>query len=82
VNKRDNFFLAILNFVGGKNILVPREKANVSEAKNMCESKGLELMSLSSLTEMDAVQDFLGEIGLNVDFTQWLLSNYLNRSLV
>jgi hypothetical protein len=52
-----------LNFVGGKNIIVPSERATHSQAKNLCADKGLELMSFDSLTQLDSVQDFLGDIG-------------------
>jgi hypothetical protein len=53
-----------LNFVGGKNIVIPSEKATKKEASNICGTKGLELMSFDSLTQLDAVQDFMGDIGL------------------
>ncbi|XP_065342202.1 uncharacterized protein LOC135940970 [Cloeon dipterum] len=56
---------AVLNFVGGKNLVVPSERASVPEAKSMCKDQGLELMSLDSLTQLDSVQDFLGDIGLS-----------------
>ncbi|XP_065340941.1 uncharacterized protein LOC135940117 isoform X2 [Cloeon dipterum] len=56
---------AVLNFVGGKNILVPKEKATVAQAESMCAGQGLQLMSLDSIAEMDSVQDFLGDIGLS-----------------
>jgi hypothetical protein len=54
-----------LNFVGGKNILVPSDRATIPEAKSICGKQGLELMSLDSLAQMDSVQDFLGDIGLS-----------------
>ncbi|XP_059476414.1 macrophage mannose receptor 1-like [Neocloeon triangulifer] len=54
---------AVLSFVGGKNILVPSEKANAKEAESMCANQGLQLMSLDSMAQMDSVQDFLGDIG-------------------
>lgn len=53
----------MLSFVGGKNIVVPSERATAPEAASICSKAGLELMSLDSLTELDAVQDFLGDIG-------------------
>ncbi|XP_059478308.1 uncharacterized protein LOC132198339 [Neocloeon triangulifer] len=56
---------AVLNFVGGKNILVPSQKATVPEAKSVCANQGLELMSLDSMAQMDSVKDFLGDIGLS-----------------
>ncbi|CAB3381368.1 Hypothetical predicted protein [Cloeon dipterum] len=56
---------AVLNFVGGKNILVPKEKATAAQAESMCAGQGLELISLDSIAEMDSVQDFLGDIGLS-----------------
>ncbi|CAB3387139.1 Hypothetical predicted protein [Cloeon dipterum] len=56
---------AVLNFVGGKNLIIPSERASVPEAKSMCKDQGLELMSLDSLTQLDSVQDFLGDIGLS-----------------
>ncbi|XP_059476487.1 uncharacterized protein LOC132197297 [Neocloeon triangulifer] len=56
---------AVLSFVGGKNILVPSEKATVPEAKSLCAKQGLELMSLDSMVQMDSVQDFLGDMGLS-----------------
>jgi hypothetical protein len=52
-----------LSFVGGKNIIVPSERATQSKAKDLCADQGLELMSLDSLTQLDSVQDFLGDIG-------------------
>ncbi|XP_059476497.1 uncharacterized protein LOC132197301 [Neocloeon triangulifer] len=56
---------AVLNFVGGKNIVVPSEKASVPQAESMCANQGLELMSLDSVAQLDSVQDFLGDIGLS-----------------
>jgi hypothetical protein len=56
--------IAVLNFVGGKNIMIPSEKANKKDASNICGTKGLELMSFDSLTQLDAVQDFMGDIGI------------------
>jgi hypothetical protein len=53
--------------VGGKNIMIPSEKANKKDASKMCGTKGLELMSFDSLTQLDAVQDFMGDIGLHLD---------------
>jgi hypothetical protein len=53
----------VLQFVGGKNIFVPNEKAKKKDAANICATKGLELMSLDSLTQLDAVQDFIGDLG-------------------
>jgi len=53
----------VLSFVGGKNIVVPSERATQPEAEGICAKQGLELMSLDSLTQMDSVQDFLGDIG-------------------
>jgi hypothetical protein len=53
----------VLDFVGGKNIFVPKEKAKKKEAGSICASKGLELMSLESLSQLDAVQDFIGDLG-------------------
>jgi hypothetical protein len=50
--------------VGGKNIMIPSEKANKKDAANICGTKGLELMSFDSLTQLDAVQDFMGDIGI------------------
>ena len=55
---------AVLNFVGGKNIIIPSEKANKKDAANICGTKGLELISFESLTQLDAVQDFMGDIGI------------------
>jgi hypothetical protein len=55
---------AVLNFVGGKNILVSNEGATKPEAEGLCAKQGLELLSLDSLTQLDSVQDFLGDIGL------------------
>ena len=55
--------LVLLDFVGGKNIFIPSEKAKKKEARNICSSKGLELMSLESLTQLDAVQDFVSDLG-------------------
>jgi hypothetical protein len=49
--------------VGGKNIIVPSERATKPEAESLCANQGLELMSLDSLTQLDSVQDFLGDIG-------------------
>jgi len=54
---------AVLSFVGGKNIVVPSERATVPEAAGICAKAGLELMSLDSITQLDSVQDFLGDIG-------------------
>jgi hypothetical protein len=51
--------------VGGKNIIIPSEKANKKDAASICGKKGLELMSIDSLTQLDAVQDFMGDIGLH-----------------
>ncbi|XP_059476500.1 serine-rich adhesin for platelets-like isoform X2 [Neocloeon triangulifer] len=56
---------AVLNFVGGKNIIAPSERASVPEATGMCKEKGMDLMSLDSLTQLSSVQDFLGGIGLS-----------------
>jgi hypothetical protein len=53
----------VLDFVGGKNLFIPEEKAKKNDAGDICASKGLELMSLKSLTELDAVQDFVGDLG-------------------
>jgi hypothetical protein len=50
--------------VGGKNILVSKEGATKPEAEGLCAKQGLELLSLDSLTQLDSVQDFLGDIGL------------------
>lgn len=58
-----NIMPGVLNFVGGKNIIVPSERATKSKAQNLCADQGLELMSLDSLTQLDSVQDFLGDIG-------------------
>jgi hypothetical protein len=44
--------------------MIPSEKANKKDASNTCGSKGLELISFDSLTELDAVQDFIGDIGI------------------
>jgi hypothetical protein len=52
-----------MSFVGGKNIIVPSERATKPEAENLCGNQGLELMSFDSLTQLDSVQDFLGDIG-------------------
>jgi hypothetical protein len=54
----------ILDFVGGKNLFVPEEKAKKSDALDICGSKALELMSFESLSQLDAVQDFVGDLGL------------------
>ncbi|XP_059476547.1 uncharacterized protein LOC132197335 isoform X2 [Neocloeon triangulifer] len=56
---------AVLNFVGGKNIVVPSEKATAKQAESICAGQGLSLMSLDSLAQMDSVKDFLGDIGLS-----------------
>jgi hypothetical protein len=56
----------MLNFVGGKNIIVPSVKGTKSQAASLCKDQGMELMSLKSLTEMDSVQDFLGDIGTSL----------------
>ncbi|XP_059476326.1 uncharacterized protein LOC132197210 isoform X2 [Neocloeon triangulifer] len=56
---------AVLNFVGGKNIIAPSERASVPEATGMCKEKGMDLMSLDSLTQLSSVHDFLGGIGLS-----------------
>jgi hypothetical protein len=53
----------MLNFVGGKNIIVPSDRATVPEATSLCGNTGMELMDLQSLTQMDSVQSFLGGIG-------------------
>jgi hypothetical protein len=58
-----HFCQGLLNFVGGRNIIVPSERASKSKAKNLCAEQGLELMSFDSLTQLDSVQDFLGDIG-------------------
>jgi hypothetical protein len=58
-----NALTAVLSFVGGKNIVVPSERATVPEAAGICAKAGLELMSLDSITQLDSVQDFLGDIG-------------------
>jgi hypothetical protein len=55
--------IAMLNFVGGKNIIVPAERSSPAKAKDMCKGQGMELMDLKSVTEMDSVKDFLGDIG-------------------
>jgi hypothetical protein len=57
------FVPAVLNFVGGRNIIAPSERASVPQATGMCESQGMELMNLNSLTQMSSVQSFLGDIG-------------------
>jgi hypothetical protein len=44
--------------------MIPSEKANKKDAVNICGTKGLELISFDSLTELDAVQDFMGDIGI------------------
>jgi hypothetical protein len=54
----------VLNFVGGKNILVSEKGATKPEAASLCAGQGLELLSLDSLTQLDSVQDFLGDIGI------------------
>ncbi|XP_065349069.1 uncharacterized protein LOC135945365 [Cloeon dipterum] len=56
---------AVLNFVGGKNIVVPSEKADAKQADSICKTQGLELASFDSLTQLDSVKDFLGDIGLS-----------------
>jgi hypothetical protein len=60
--------------VGGKNIFVPKEKAKKKDAANICASKGLELMSLDSLSQLDAVQDFIGDLGqcANLFYKTWI----------
>jgi len=58
-----HILLAVMSFVGGKNIIAPSERATQPEAEGMCAKQGLELMSLESLTQMDSVKDFLGDIG-------------------
>lgn len=50
--------------MGGKNLFVPKEKAKKSEAVDVCASKGLELIGLESLTQLDAVQNFVGDLGI------------------
>jgi hypothetical protein len=54
-------------FAGGKNYMVPADKANVPEATNLCANKGMELLSLESLAETNVVQDFLGDLGLSTN---------------
>jgi hypothetical protein len=56
---------AVLDFVGGKNYVVPKEKGNQKEAASVCNKNGMELMSIESIAEMDSVQSFLGNIGLS-----------------
>ncbi|XP_065341012.1 uncharacterized protein LOC135940161 isoform X2 [Cloeon dipterum] len=56
---------SVLNFVGGKNIIAPSERASVPEASSMCKDQGMDLMNLESLTQLDSVQSFLGDIGLS-----------------
>ncbi|XP_065331739.1 C-type mannose receptor 2-like [Cloeon dipterum] len=56
---------AILNFIGGKNYLVPSEKANYPQAQDLCTRQGMELMSLESLAETSLVQDLLGDLGVS-----------------
>ena len=46
--------------------MIPSDKANKKDAASICGTKGMELMSLGSLTQLDAVQDFMGDIGLNL----------------
>jgi hypothetical protein len=58
-----NSTTAMLNFVGGKNIIVPAERSSPAKAADMCKGQGMELMDLKSVTEMDSVKDFLGDIG-------------------
>jgi hypothetical protein len=58
-----NQIKAVMSFVGGKNIIVANERASKPEAEGLCAKQGLELMSLSSLTQLDSVQSFLGDIG-------------------
>jgi hypothetical protein len=53
----------MLNFVGGKNVIVPAERSSPAQAADMCKGQGMELMDLKSLTELDSVKDFLGDIG-------------------
>jgi len=60
----------VLSFVGGKNIVVPSERATQPEAEGICAKQGLELMSLDSLTQLDSVQDFLGDIGAKLKYLQ------------
>ncbi|CAB3386509.1 Hypothetical predicted protein [Cloeon dipterum] len=56
---------AVLNFVGGKNIVVPSEKADAKQADSICKTQGLELAAFDSLAQLDSVKDFLGDIGLS-----------------
>ncbi|CAB3387272.1 Hypothetical predicted protein [Cloeon dipterum] len=56
---------AVLNFVNGKNIVIPDNRATIPEAKSLCKDEGLELMSLKSVAELDPVQDLLGDLGLS-----------------
>jgi len=59
----DHVSLAVLGFVGGKNIVIPSERAAVPEAAGICTRAGLELISLDSITQLNSVQDFLLDIG-------------------
>jgi len=54
----------MLNFVGGKNIVVPSERATQPQAEGLCANQGMQLMNFDSLTQLDSVQDFLGDIGV------------------
>ncbi|XP_065341515.1 uncharacterized protein LOC135940523 [Cloeon dipterum] len=56
---------AVLNFVGGKNIIAPSDRASVPQATSMCKDQGMQLMGLDSLTQLGSVQAFLGGIGLS-----------------
>jgi hypothetical protein len=66
----------MLSFVGGKNIIVPSERASKPEAENLCKKQGLELMSFDSLTQLDSVQDFLGDIGKNYLYKMVAIENF------
>ncbi|CAB3387135.1 Hypothetical predicted protein [Cloeon dipterum] len=56
---------AILNFVGGKNVLIPNNLATIPEAKTICKSKGLELMSLNSIAQLEPVKGLVKNLGLS-----------------
>ncbi|CAB3381372.1 Hypothetical predicted protein [Cloeon dipterum] len=56
---------AVLNFVGGKNIIAPSDRASVPQATSMCKDQGMQLMGLDSLTQLGSVQAFLGGIGMS-----------------
>lgn len=57
--------------------MVPSERATAPEAAGICAKAGLELMSLDSITQLDSVQDFLGDIGSLIVATIFVLFEIL-----